>query len=180
MPLRRYLRISKYSTLEVRIYVTGTDDPTWFSDKMLRSVVQLAKPLILPKLREEQAVKKKKQATRDTIDGEGFTASIYLQDVQTRHSVLDVDRTFEFLEDKGRRDDNPKEQFRESSPLFVPSQEEEEGEEEDRKKLLLRANYTGFSIYGKALVLIVCPNDQNREHAFQMFETLAQQEQIQS
>lgn len=68
MPLRRYLRISKYSTLEVRIYVAGAEE-SWFTESMLREAIKLVKPLVLPKLREERIAKKKKKPTKDTIKG---------------------------------------------------------------------------------------------------------------
>ena len=69
MPLRRYLRITKHSTLELRIHVIGSD-PSWFNDRMLREALQLIKPLVLPKLREERANKKrKKNPTKDVVQG---------------------------------------------------------------------------------------------------------------
>lgn len=56
-PIRRYLRITKYSVLEVRIYL---DDPSqaqpWLlnpQDPVLPRVVQAIQPFVLPKLREE-------------------------------------------------------------------------------------------------------------------------------
>jgi hypothetical protein len=68
MPLRRYLRISKGAALEMRIYVTG-HEKDWFTETMLTDLLQLIKPLILPKLREERAaIKKKKGPTKDTIE----------------------------------------------------------------------------------------------------------------
>lgn len=69
MPIRRYLRISKYSVLEVKIYVTGENSSTWYNETVLREALSLARPLIFPKLREEREAKKKKQPTRDTIHG---------------------------------------------------------------------------------------------------------------
>jgi len=56
-PIRRYLRITKYSVLEVRIY---QDDPlhseTWLlrrADPALPRIIEAVRPLVLPKLREE-------------------------------------------------------------------------------------------------------------------------------
>ena len=56
-PLRRYLRITKYSVLEVRIFL---EDPafmeTWLlrpGDPALPRVLEAVRPLVLPKLREE-------------------------------------------------------------------------------------------------------------------------------
>lgn len=57
-PIRRYLRITKYSVLEVRIYL---DDPaivhSWFlnaRNPVLPRVIAAVRPLVLPKLREER------------------------------------------------------------------------------------------------------------------------------
>ena len=56
-PVRRYLRISKRSVLECRIYL---DNPalakTWLlnsRDPVLPRVIEAVRPLVLPKLREE-------------------------------------------------------------------------------------------------------------------------------
>lgn len=56
-PIRRYLRITRYSVLECRIYL---DNPglvdSWFLDSrnpVLPRVIESVRPLILPKLREE-------------------------------------------------------------------------------------------------------------------------------
>lgn len=56
-PLRRYLRITKHSVLEVRIYL---DQPanaeTWLlkrDNPALPRVIKAIRPLVLPKLREE-------------------------------------------------------------------------------------------------------------------------------
>jgi hypothetical protein len=56
-PIRRYLRITKYSVLECRIYV---DNPALAESWLLNSrnpilprVIESVRPLVLPKLREE-------------------------------------------------------------------------------------------------------------------------------
>lgn len=56
-PVRRYLRITKRSVLECRIYL---DNPalakTWLlnpRDPVLPRVIEAVRPLVLPKLREE-------------------------------------------------------------------------------------------------------------------------------
>jgi hypothetical protein len=56
-PIRRYLRITKYSVLEVRIYL---DNPalaeSWLLNRrspVLSRVIESVRPLVLPKLREE-------------------------------------------------------------------------------------------------------------------------------
>ena len=57
-PIRRYLRITKYSVLECHIYL---DNPalaySWLlnpRDPILPKVIEAVRPLVLPKLREEQ------------------------------------------------------------------------------------------------------------------------------
>jgi hypothetical protein len=81
-PIRRYLRITKYSVLEVRIYL---DNPSlansWLlnsRDNVLPRVIEAVRPLVLPKLREENenaAAKKKgkkKRGVRDVVGGGEF------------------------------------------------------------------------------------------------------------
>jgi len=56
-PLRRYLRITKHSVLEVRIYLDQpADAEAWLlkrDNPALPRVIQAIRPLVLPKLREE-------------------------------------------------------------------------------------------------------------------------------
>ena len=56
-PIRRYLRISKYSVLECRIYLDNpADAQRWLlnpRDPVLPRVIESVRPLVLPKLREE-------------------------------------------------------------------------------------------------------------------------------
>ena len=63
-PIRRYLRISKFSVLECRIYL---DNPSlthnWLlnpRDPILPRVIECIRPLVLPKLREEKERSRKK------------------------------------------------------------------------------------------------------------------------
>lgn len=74
-PVRRYLRISKYSVLECRIYL---DNPalvqSWLlnpRNPILPRVIESVRPLVLPKLREERERSKKKgskkKAIKDTV-----------------------------------------------------------------------------------------------------------------
>lgn len=58
-PIRRYLRITQYSVLECRIY---TDNPAdaqrWLLNErspVLPRVIDAVRPLVLPKLKEENA-----------------------------------------------------------------------------------------------------------------------------
>lgn len=74
-PIRRYLRITKYSVLQVRIYL---DEPalaeSWLlnpRDPVLPRIIQAVKPLVLPKLREEneraRSKRKKKKGVKDVV-----------------------------------------------------------------------------------------------------------------
>lgn len=75
-PIRRYLRITKYSVLECRIYL---DNPalaqSWLlnpRNPVLPRVIEAVRPLVLPKLREERErarTKKssKKKAIKDVV-----------------------------------------------------------------------------------------------------------------
>ena len=74
-PIRRYLRITKYSVLECRIYV---DNPalaeSWLlnpRNPVLPAVIESVRPLVLPKLREENERAKgkggKKKGVKDVV-----------------------------------------------------------------------------------------------------------------
>jgi hypothetical protein len=70
-PIRRYLRITKYSVLECRIYL---DNPalarSWLlnpRDPVLPRVIEAVRPLVLPKLREEKERAKKKSTKKRGI-----------------------------------------------------------------------------------------------------------------
>lgn len=70
-PIRRYLRITKYSVLECRIYL---DNPalaqSWLlnpRNPILPQVIEAIRPLVIPKLREEKERSRKKSAKKKTI-----------------------------------------------------------------------------------------------------------------
>ncbi|KAG6024001.1 hypothetical protein E4U41_001893 [Claviceps citrina] len=70
-PVRRYLRISKYSVLECRIYL---DNPalaqSWLlnpRNPVLPRIIDSIRPLVLPKLREERDRSRKKSAKKKSI-----------------------------------------------------------------------------------------------------------------
>ena len=70
-PVRRYLRISKYSVLECRIYL---DNPalaqSWLlnpRNPILPKVIESVRPLVLPKLREEKERMLKKKSKKKSI-----------------------------------------------------------------------------------------------------------------
>jgi hypothetical protein len=76
-PIRRYVRISKYSVLECRIFLENpADAPRWLlnaQDPALARVFEAVRPLILPKLREEneraKGKGKKKKSVKDVVKG---------------------------------------------------------------------------------------------------------------
>ncbi|KAI9645227.1 hypothetical protein NHQ30_005961 [Ciborinia camelliae] len=100
-PIRRYLRISKYSVLECRIYV---DNPALAESWLLNSrnpilprVIEKVRPLVLPKLREElqrSRSKGKKKGIKDVVTDEDFEVSIFLTETSTRHSILFKQKQF--------------------------------------------------------------------------------------
>ncbi|KAK1752549.1 hypothetical protein QBC47DRAFT_305726 [Echria macrotheca] len=102
-PIRRYLRITKYSVLEVRIYL---DNPalaqSWLlnpRDPVLPRVIESVRPLVLPKLREERErersnKKNKKKSIKDVVVQDGFEVSIFLTGTDTRHSILHKHKLF--------------------------------------------------------------------------------------
>jgi hypothetical protein len=83
-PLRRYLRITKHSVLEVRIYLDRpADADAWLlkrDNPALPRVIQAVRPLVLPKLREENergkgkgGAKTKKKGVKDVVvEGESM------------------------------------------------------------------------------------------------------------
>ena len=73
-PIRRYLRISKHSVLECRIFLENpADGPRWLlhpEDPALPRVFEAVRPLVLPKLREENERAKgkgKKKSVKDVV-----------------------------------------------------------------------------------------------------------------
>lgn len=77
-PLRRYLRITKHSVLEVRVYLDRpADAEAWLlkrDNPALPRVIKAIRPLVLPKLREENergksraGTKAKKKGVKDVV-----------------------------------------------------------------------------------------------------------------
>ncbi|EEH44923.1 uncharacterized protein PADG_08565 [Paracoccidioides brasiliensis Pb18] len=99
-PIRRYLRISKYSVLECRVYLENPTDSRWLldaRDPALPRVFNSIRPLILPKLREEDArarAKKKLKPVKDVLSEDDFEVSIFLRDGGTSHSIVTKDKSF--------------------------------------------------------------------------------------
>ena len=83
-PIRRYLRISKYSVLECRIFLENpADGPRWLfnpENPALPRVFEAIRPLVLPKLREEneraKGKGKKKKGVKDVVTG-GLSNSLH-------------------------------------------------------------------------------------------------------
>ena len=103
-PLRRYLRITRHSVLETRIYF---EDPTLAlpfirqpNHPLLAQLLKAVQPLILPKLREERdrraKGKGKKKGVKDVVQALGgeWEVLVFLVDVETRHAVVVKSRTF--------------------------------------------------------------------------------------
>ncbi|KAK3329095.1 hypothetical protein B0H66DRAFT_13698 [Apodospora peruviana] len=102
-PIRRYLRITKYSVLECRIYL---DNPalvhSWLlnpRNPVLPRVIESVRPLVLPKLREERErersrKKSKKRSIKDVVIEDDFEVSIFLTETDTRHSLLHKQKHF--------------------------------------------------------------------------------------
>ncbi|EON62426.1 hypothetical protein W97_01648 [Coniosporium apollinis CBS 100218] len=102
-PTRRYLRITKYSVLEVRVYL---DEPSQQQSWLLRSndpalprVIEAVRPLVLPKLREENERAKGKKGgkgrgVKDVVTGDDFEVSVFLTEYSTRHSLLTRSKAF--------------------------------------------------------------------------------------
>ncbi|KAK3675240.1 hypothetical protein LTR78_004750 [Recurvomyces mirabilis] len=101
-PIRRYLRITKYSVLEVRIYLEKPSDAPWLlssRDSVLARVIEEVRPLVLPKLREENENAKKKSSKKrrgikDVVTAEDFEVAIFLTELSTRHSLLTKHKHF--------------------------------------------------------------------------------------
>ncbi|KAJ4327456.1 hypothetical protein N0V84_002109 [Fusarium piperis] len=101
-PVRRYLRISKFSVLECRIYL---DNPalaqSWLlnpRNPVLPKVIESIRPLVLPKLREEKerqkSKSKKKKGIKDVVVSDEFEVSIFLTETSTRHSLITKTKHF--------------------------------------------------------------------------------------
>ncbi|KAM0799484.1 hypothetical protein BDR22DRAFT_822468 [Usnea florida] len=108
-PIRRYLRISQYSVLECRIYLDNPADAyRWLlntRNPVLPQVIEAVRPLVLPKLREENARAKsgkggKKKGWKDVVVGDDFEVAVFLTETSSRHSILRKMKTAK--KEKGR------------------------------------------------------------------------------
>lgn len=94
-PIRRYLRLTLTSVIEVRIYLDNPADATrWLlslHDPALPRVLDAVRPLVLPKLREETERAKgkgKKRGVKDVVVRDDFDVSVFLTELSTPHAVL--------------------------------------------------------------------------------------------
>ncbi|KAL3488974.1 hypothetical protein BJX62DRAFT_166791 [Aspergillus germanicus] len=107
-PIRRYLRISKYSVLECRIYLEDPSDSRWLLDSrdpILPRIFSCIRPLVLPKLREENErllARKKGKPVKDVIAEDDFEVALFLRESRTRHSLLTRQKNFQEPEKKER------------------------------------------------------------------------------
>jgi hypothetical protein len=96
-PIRRYLRITKYSVLECRIYL---DNPalaqSWLlnpRDPVLPRVIETVRPLVLPKLREEKERERsrkkgsKKKNIKDVVTSGWWLRSVLARTFTRRSPV---------------------------------------------------------------------------------------------
>ncbi|KAI5859569.1 hypothetical protein GGS23DRAFT_600270 [Durotheca rogersii] len=101
-PIRRYLRITKYSVIECRIYL---DNPalvhTWLLNPrkpVLPKIIESVRPFVLPKLREERERSRKrstkKKGIKDVVVEDDFEVSIFLTETSTRHALLTKHKYF--------------------------------------------------------------------------------------
>lgn len=96
-PIRRYLRITQYSVLECRIYLDNPADTyRWLLNSrnpVLPRVIEAVRPLVLPKLREENAKAKsgkagKRKGWKDVVVEDDFEVAVFLTETSSRHSIL--------------------------------------------------------------------------------------------
>ncbi|KAL8921676.1 MAG: hypothetical protein Q9208_005605 [Pyrenodesmia sp. 3 TL-2023] len=96
-PVRRYLRITQYSVLECRIYVEKPADVhRWLLNEkspVLPRVIEAVRPLVLPKLREENAKAKsgkggKRKGWKDVVVEDDFEVAVFLTEISSRHAIL--------------------------------------------------------------------------------------------
>ncbi|KAL4878380.1 hypothetical protein BJY04DRAFT_112089 [Aspergillus karnatakaensis] len=185
-PIRRYLRISKFSVLECRIYLEDPSDTRWLLDSrdpVLPRIFAAIRPLIHPKLREENerlVARKKGKPVKDVIAEEDFEVALFLRESRTRHSLLTRHKNFKEPESKRTRtgmtsrigeqadtgilveSDSEAEINLAAIPRAdpkadesPPDQHKEEAPEVDDKKLRFKTNYDGFNIHGWMLCLLV-------------------------
>ncbi|EXJ65039.1 hypothetical protein A1O7_01378 [Cladophialophora yegresii CBS 114405] len=182
-PIRRYLRISKYSVLECRIFLENpADEPRWLlheSNPALPRIFEAVKPYVLPKLREEteraKSKGKKKKSIKDVVKQDDFEVSIFLTEINTRHSLIIKNKTFR---EKAPIKSNNGNTMTGAVTIRVEDEDEgvdlgnlpaaedpdsndrtpiagDFGVQDDKKTLAFDTTYEGFSIWGRVLCLFI-------------------------
>lgn len=177
-PIRRYLRISKHSALECRIFLENpADGPRWLlnpANPALPRIFEAVKPLVLPKLKEEnekaKGKGKKKRSVKDVIVKDDFEVSVFLAPVGTRHHLVVKNRVFEAkpslignntkTEPVILREDSDDDTDLANIPVEAedqqtPDAQMDEAMLDDKKSLAFKTTYSGFAIWGKVLCLLV-------------------------
>ncbi|KAL4811025.1 hypothetical protein BDV18DRAFT_4553 [Aspergillus unguis] len=187
-PIRRYLRISKFSVIECRIYLEDPSDTRWLLDSrdpVLPRIFSSIRPLILPKLREENerlVARKKGKPVKDVIAEDDFEVALFLRESRTRHSLLTRHKHFEEPGSKRAQKESTVGGAQPDTGILVESDSESEMNlndipqagsddksqrgkrkrdqpseepETEDKKLRFRTNYEGFNIHGWMLCLLV-------------------------
>ncbi|KAF8535262.1 hypothetical protein BDD12DRAFT_352236 [Trichophaea hybrida] len=97
--LRRYVRVSKYTVLEARIFLPNPTDVPWFTrTEAIARVFDEIKHLVLPMLAEAKLLTgaaRVKAREKQVVVGEDFEVSIYLTRAGSLHSILRKDRRVE-------------------------------------------------------------------------------------
>lgn len=158
------------------------DGPRWLlrpDDPALPRVFEAIRPLVLPKLREEneraKGPGKKKKSVKDIVIKDEFEVSVFLTEGSAKHALVVKNKAFNEKSDKPLDD-----------PSLVPGDESDDDErdlydipeagddddelqtlgtrrrsnfqsvlEDDKKKLGFKTTYEGFAIWGKVLCLLV-------------------------
>lgn len=116
-PTRRYLRLTAHTVLEVRIYLDNpADTHRWLlhpSRPALPSVIAAVRPLVLPKLQEENArtagkggskgAAGKKKGWKDTVHTDDFEVAVFLTETSVRHSILKKEKNVRVKAEMQRR-----------------------------------------------------------------------------
>ena len=177
-PIRRYLRITKFSVLEVRIYLEKPSDAPWLlssRDPVLPHIIEAVRPQVLPKLREENENSKKrggkkKKIIKDVVSRDNFEVTIFLTEAPTRHSLLTKQKRFNDVRPTSRSGPGKLGEWldRNEGPIAVSDDEEEPTgllrEVEDVNLRDIPAVCTGGKRDGDPDPFVVSSDD---EHAFQ-------------
>lgn len=176
-PIRRYLRITKYSVLEVRIYLDNPSQQQWLlnpRDDVLPRIFQAIRPYVLPKLREEneraKGKSKRPKGVKDTVTQDDFEVSIFLTEVSTRHSLLTKQKQFT---DKPKMKSNSSkltgwlEKGTDAEPVTVREESDEEAGRSLADYPEADAGAPGAASKGKGKKTVVVNEDISDDEGFQ-------------